>query len=335
MQGLTTADPVLLMCPPEFYSISGPDEHGRYPNKFAEHNHKEYSKDPAGFLKRAKLQWNTYQDRIHSLGVKTLELDPVENIGDMVFTADPTLSIVSHSKGGKNEKRITITSHFSHTERQNEVEQNTQFIKMFDPKREILASRYKSEGTGDNYYDPFRDVFWSGYTENPCRENASAGRTDIRAHQGLRDLTGIHVHSMNVREPFFHIDTCMAPLSRGHIIAYKEGMTEKAFERLIQEGFLAYGMDPDEFLILVDDKDAKDYACNLRCLGDHIIMPKVSIDLQERLSAKGYDVHALDISAFISDGGAMHCLTNNINEQRIVGGHCQKHGYAYGDHQNA
>ncbi|PCI00816.1 MAG: hypothetical protein COB76_02645, partial [Alphaproteobacteria bacterium] len=153
------------------------------------------------------------------------------------------------------------------------------------------------------------------------------GRSDIRAHKGLEAVTGVPVVSMAVKEPFFHIDTCMTPLTNGHIIAYKDGMKPEAFENLMQEGFKRYGMDPEEYLILVSKEDAENYACNLVCVGNNIIMPQVSDGLQDRLKSKGYEVTCLDMSVFINDGGAMHCLTNNLNEQRIKGGTCVQKGY--------
>lgn len=132
---------------------------------------------------------------------------------------------------------------------------------------------------------------------------------------------------MAVKRPFFHIDTSMTPLTNGHIIAYKDGMKQEAFEKLIREGFKRYSMNPDEYLILVDKKDADAYACNLRCVGNTVIMPTCSDELQDRIREKGYDVVTHNMSQFIYDGGAMHCLTNNLNERRITGGTCVQHGF--------
>jgi len=324
----TSKDPVLLMCSPDFYEISGPDpETGKYANKFAEVSHKEFKKDPQAFVDRAKKQWGAYKSTLTTLGVSVMELEPKKGQGDLVFTADPTLSLVTQDALNADPRVITMTSRFSNTERQVEVEHNVRFVEGFDPARGIASAHFNTEGTGDNYYDPFRDVYWSGYTDNPSRANASAGRSDIRAHKGLEAVTGVPVVSMAVEEPFFHIDTCMTPLTNGHVIAYKDGMKPEAFETLMREGFERYDMNPDEYLILVDMEDAKQYACNLRCVGNTLIMPQVSEGLQDCLKSKGYEVVCLDMSVFINDGGAMHCLTNNLNEQRVKGGTCVQKGY--------
>lgn len=322
-------DPVLLMCAPDFYSISGPDPiSGKYANKFAEKSHKTYLKSPQSFLRLAQKQWNDYKNTLVSLGVKVVDLEPCKQHGDLVFTADPTLSLVTQKEHGGAPHVITLASRFSNTERQSEVDYSLDFLNKLDPSRGVDNIQFCTEGTGDNYYDPFRDIYWSGYTKNPGRHNAAAGRSDIRAHKSIELITGVPVISMAVKEPFFHIDTCMAPLPNGHIIAYKDGMQPSAFNTLIYEGFERYGMDPYEYLILVDGTDAKNYACNMRCVGNTLIMPKVSQNLQDRLRVKGYQVICLDMSAFISDGGAMHCLTNNLNEHRIKGGACVNYGYS-------
>jgi hypothetical protein len=56
-------------------------------------------------------------------------------------------------------------------------------------------------------------------------------------------------------------------------------------------------------------------------------MPKCSNSLKDRLSQKGYEVVTTDMTQFIYSGGAMHCLTNNLNEIRVIGGTCKKFGF--------
>jgi len=313
---------VLLMCRPNHYTISGPDGNGNFANDFAKIYYEEYKKDPKALLNRATRQWMGYKIILEYYGATIIELEPKEGCGDQVFTADPTLSLVGPDGA------VTITSKFSNTERQIEVPYSVDIVQTLFPDRKIVNAEYNTEGTGDNYYDPFRDLFWSGYTENPGRRNAAAGRSDINAHRYLESITGVRVIDMAVKEPFFHVDTCMAPLQMGHIIAYKKGMQPEAYEKLLEEGFARYKMKPEDYLISVSDEDAIKYACNVRCIGDNtLIMPMVSDELQRTLTLKGYKVICSDVSEFIKDGGAMHCLTNNLNEQRIPGGTCVKFGF--------
>jgi len=320
----------LLMCAPEHYKIDKPNEEHGHANDFAYQGYIEYTANPARFVAKAIKQWEGLKDRFTSLGLNIVELEPQKELADIVFTADPSLSLITTdtlSASNSDPRIVTITSRFSNEERQGEVDHSVSFIEKFSPKRGVVSAHYNTEGTGDNFYDSFRDAYWSGFVKNAGRKNAASGRSDIRSHSGLEALTGVPVISMAVKRPFFHIDTSMTPLSNGHIIAYKDGMMPEAFETLKREGFERYGMDADEYLILVDKEDADKYACNLRCVGNTIVMPSCSDDLQDRLKSKGYDVVTHDMSQFIYAGGAMHCLTNNLNEKRVKGGTCVQKGY--------
>jgi N-dimethylarginine dimethylaminohydrolase len=274
-------------------------------------------------------QWEALRAIFNSLGVKTVELDPDEKMPDLVFTADPTLSLTIPKDAAlkADPRQVTVLSHFSNEQRQAEVVTNASFLKRNFLERSMVRSPFRTEGTGDNVYDPFRDVFWSGFVPDAGRSNAASGRSDIRSHAALKEIMGVPVISMAVKKPFFHIDTSMASLTNGHIICFKEGMQPEAFETLLKKGLDEYGLPREEYLIEVSKEDAESYACNLRCIGNTIVMPICSEGLQDRLRQKGYEVITTDISQFIYSGGAMHCLTNNVNEHRVVGGTCGQLGF--------
>ena len=101
-------------------------------------------------------------------------------------------------------------------------------------------------------------------------------------------------------------------------------MSEEAFEKMQQNAFDRFGLDRAEYLIEVSKEDAAAYACNGRCVNDTVVMPECSEELQEKLRTHGYDVITTDMSQFIHTGGAIHCVTNNINETRIPGGTVQQ-----------
>ena len=101
-------------------------------------------------------------------------------------------------------------------------------------------------------------------------------------------------------------------------------MSAEAFEEMQQKAFDRYGLPRNEYLIEVSESDAVKFACNLRCIGDTIVMPTCSRALQNRLIETGYKVITTDMSHFIQSGGAVHCVTNNINETRVKGGYVAK-----------
>lgn len=330
----TSNDPVLLMCRPEFYGIPEPHATNGHANVMAEKHYAEYLKDPAAYRKEAQAQWRALRDVFNSLGVKVAELDPIAGQLDQVFTADPTLSFITASAQdalSSSPREITILSHFTNDQRQPEVEASTAFIERTFPQRPIVQSYFKSEGTGDNVYDPFRDVFWSGFSPEAGKNGkASEGRSDLRAHATLSSVTGVDVISMNVRgkdEGFFHVDTSMVPLSKGHILCYRDGMSTEAYNKILLNGLAGYGLPASEYLIEVDADDAHRFSCNLRSVGDTLVMPLCSDGLKDRLERAGYDVVRTNMSHFIGNGGAVHCVTNNLMEQRVVGGTCRQYGF--------
>ncbi len=308
--------PVFLMADPSFYAIEKPFDDGHAPaNDFSIQGYEEYAKDPEAFTEKAKEQWTQLRDIFNRLGVQTVVMPSEPGKVDQVFTADPSLTLRT-----KKGKLVTISSRFSNEGRQQEVEDQLALFRQ-EADRITIAAPYQMEGTGDNVYDPFRDIFWSGYTKTPGREGAASGRSDIRAHKTLSNATGVEVISLEVQQPFFHIDTSLAPLPSGHIVCYKGGMSDEAFEKMQQNAFDRYGLPRDKYMIEVSESDAAAYACNLRCVGDTIVMPTCSQELQDKLKDIGYDVITTDISQFIHTGGGVHCLTNNINETRIPGGY--------------
>lgn len=312
---ISTNEQILLMCPPEGYAIPAPNSEAGHANDFAIQGYAEYKKSPVKFRKEAVRQWMGLKKIFNDLGVITVEMQPQENQPDLVFTADPSLSF--QDRAGK---LMTIFSRFSNEERQVEVAAHSAFFEREIPERPLVSAHYRIEGTGDNVYDPTRDLFWSGYTHTAGRHNAAAGRSDQRAHAALQQLTGVEVVSLAVKRPFFHIDTSLGVLSRGHLLVYKEGMQPLAYQKMLVNAFDRFGLKRDEFLIEVSEADAAKYACNLRCVGNTVIMPEVSHELQERIRSKGYQVITTNLSHFIYSGGSVHCLTNNINEHRVLGG---------------
>ena len=326
---------IVLMSPPDYFGLEGPDEAGKFENALSKRYYKEFMDDPQRFRERATIQWHGLKETVEAAlnvdGISTgavVELPAHRDMMNLVFTADPVFTLATPNITGENQRILTIASHFANANRSQEVDYTLEFLKNLQAvgNTGIIKARHAMEGTGDNVYDRFRDVIWSGYRD-PLSGNAEDGRSDVRMHRNIKKLTGVSVNSMMVQKPWFHIDTCMAPLPTGHILAFMDGMTDQAKETLMREGFERFGMDPKEFLIEVSEEDALNYACNFRQFADTVVMADVSDDLKRQLETTGNNMVYVDVGQFIKGGGAVHCLTNTLNEPRVVGGTCRDYGY--------
>jgi len=320
--------PHFLMGYPGFYGVEDANEHG-FDNDFMAQSYDEYASNPEKFCKEAMEQWQTLMETIKGLGATVTVIDAPKKQKDFVYVADPSLSLIIPASSEKDEDRhITRLTRFSNLRRQGEVDFSAEAIKSFDAANGIKRKFYKSaeyaEGTGDTLYDPFRDRYWAGYVDNAGPDHKREGRSDIESHKFLEKITGVPVISIKAREPFYHIDTFISPLPNGHMLVCKEAMHPESYEKLVEEGFTHFGLNPDEYIIPISMKDAEALACNTIAIGNNIVMPNSSADLKKCIEEKGYGVQQVDVSKFIATGGAIHCMTNKINERRVVGGTIQK-----------
>ena len=303
----------LLMCPPDHFKLLTLNHSKEYPNDMTKKHFNRYQEDPIFFCHKAFTQWSTLYELLLQLGISIELLKPSSDLPDQVFTADASLSINSDNKD------ITIFSNFSYLARNPETTFHRKKLSELFSSRKFISSPYLTEGTGDNIYDPFRDIFWSGYTNLTQNRSIADGRSDIRSHTEIKKKTNINVQSMKVNRPFFHLDTTMMPLSRGHIVYYPNGLDDTSKKALTKQCH-AYHLDPKEYLIEVNAIEAQAFACNIICLGNHVILSSCGERLPKILRKKNYNVHPIDVTQFLAGGGGPHCLTNNIKQQRIEGG---------------
>lgn len=316
------------MCPPDYLGIRA-NNHG---NEKEQQYLKEFINSPVDFRKKATLQWNELKNIYKSLGFSLIDIPVLENALDQTYTADPAFSIVESD----TKKLILVLSQFANINRNKEVDAFLNTIKSIikndpifnDYTLEVNITNEFFEGTGDNYYDNFRDVIFSGYTSSPGPNNLANGRSSIESHKELESYTGINVISLEVKYPCFHIDTCLAPLPTGHILFYKDGITEEAYDKFLKLAFHDYGLNPEEYIIPITKNDAlNNLATNLICIENKIVIPefgsseypKLNANLINKLKDLGYKVFTHTFGQFIKVGGALHCTSHLLN-YRVKGG---------------
>lgn len=318
----------IIMCPPLHVAVKTSGHANQKERLFGN----EYAADPVAFTTKAMQQWNGLVLIYESLSADVFKTAPLPGMGDQLYTADPAFTLINQSGD-----ILLLQSRFTNASRQGEVDAFVATVRaivgtpgnyLSGRKLTIREASNPVEGTGDAYYDPFRDLIFAGYIKNPDPANPGSGRSSINAHAEMEYLTDVEVVSLEVVEPCFHIDICLCPLPSGHMLIYKDGMTQAAYDELILKAFIDKGLDPAEYAIHVSENDAiNNYVTNLVYIRDTIVMPQFGEDvppidpaLLERLRGIGYKVIVHEVGQLIKAGGANHCASHVLME-RVPGGY--------------
>ena len=313
--------PRVLMCRGDFFRPAAPHPDHGFSNQWEERGNELYNRDRAGFKKQNAQEEAALREAI-ARHAQIVELDPIENCPDMVYTADGSASLVWQN--GHLESR-TVLSKFTNPNRDEAVFHKRAF-EIIDPSRILHQSPHNFEGTGDSIYDPYRDCLWVGETNNPSAATAAHGRTDKRAHGFLKQVFGITVHGLPSRQGHYHLDTYFGVLPRGELVMRSDLFTKKELHELSAVAFQPYDINAEHYLIHVPKQDRENFSTNFRCFGNTIIMPECSDEMQGLLKRRGYEVVTVSMTTFHAGGGSVHCCTNEIDQRRVIGGYWRNGG---------
>jgi N-dimethylarginine dimethylaminohydrolase len=159
-------------------------------------------------------------------------------------------------------------------------------------------------GSADALYDRTRPIVYVGY--GPASDR-------IATYQ-LGEYIPSRVVPLGLADPGFpHLDTVLAPLRTGHVMAYTPGFVPHA-QRLLRR------IVEPEYLIEISAADAAELACNAVELNDAIFVHAASRGLRERLHAAGYSVFSSDLSEFVRHGAGAKRLTLKLDDGPAAAG---------------
>jgi ornithine--oxo-acid transaminase len=273
------------MCPPEWYDVD------YVINPWMAGNLHRPSRD------RAFEQWKQLHTEIQRLGDVRL-IHGQRGLPDMVFTGHAAL--VQHG--------VAALSSFAHPQRQAEEQplrrwfQSAGFL-VWDTPRETAF-----EGEGDALFNATGDHIFA----------AHGVRTAKQSHRHVADAWHTPVTSLHLIDPrFYHLDTCFAPLSNGHLV-YFPGAFDALSRAKIEAAFAA------DKRIVVTEQEAAHFVCNLINIGNEIIMGASNASLPTRLPSQledlGYKVTELDLTEFVRAGGSAKALALRLSDSRLTSG---------------
>jgi N-dimethylarginine dimethylaminohydrolase len=121
--------------------------------------------------------------------------------------------------------------------------------------------------------------------------------------------TGARTLDVKLRDPWFHGDTCLNPLTnkagKTYLLAHGAAMVDRTLDDLA-----GFGAD----ILPVDEADALGYACNALGVNGTILLPKgLSEKLLGELRARDFQLEELELGElFGKGGGGPRCLVNQL-----------------------
>ncbi|HEV8343710.1 MAG TPA: arginine deiminase-related protein [Candidatus Binatia bacterium] len=260
----------ILMCPPVYYGI-------------------EYEINP--WMSRirqsdtllAQHQWRAlYQLLKHRLNMDVSLIKPRPGLPDMVFTAN----------AGLVWKNKFIVSNFRYQVRRAEA---THFENWFAVRNyEIFHLPEQSHFEGEGDLLMCGDLLFAGY---PIRSS-------VISHQRAAEIIGREVISLKLTNDwFYHLDTCLCPLSNDEAIYYPAAFDARGLKVL---------KDHIGTLIPVTQQEARRFACNAIVVEKNVIMNDGCPRIRRQLESLGFSVFEIPLAEFIKAGGSAKCLVLKV-----------------------
>ena len=278
------ARPTFLMCSPEWYDV------GYVINPWMAGNLHRPTRD------RAFAQWRELHSAVKLLADVKL-LHPRAGSPDMTFVAH----------GAVINFGIAALASFAHAERQPEEAHLGQWLEhegflLWQTPRETAF-----EGEGDMLFSPDGSRLWAAHGARTCRYS----------HHHVADAWHVPVTSLHLIDPrFYHLDTCFAPLSGGHLVYFPGAFDSASLDEIA-------GAYAPEMRIEVSETEAAHFGCNLINVGEEIIMHATgfgsrSNSVARRLRAQGYRVSEVALDEFLKGGGSAKSLALRLSDLSIT-----------------
>lgn len=238
----------------------------------------------------AMRQWTAIRETYDALGVEVSVTDGAAGLPDMVFCANQTLPYRDPSGG----ERGVVLSRMHAAQRKEEVPYYAGFFSTHGYAIRELSEQVEGsfEGMGDAIWHPGRHLLWGGH----------GFRTAPDAYDAVSEMLDVPVVLVELAdEDFYHLDTCLCPLSETTALIYPGAFTDEG--RALIEHFF-------ENVIEVPAVEAREqFACNAHCPdGEHVLIQRGCTATTRQLEAAGFTPVELDTGEFLKAGGSIFCM---------------------------
>lgn len=279
----SSRQPQILMCPPDYYGI----EYEINP---------WMSRQKQADAAQAARQWTRLRSLLEDSGARTLLLEPVRGLPDLVFTANAALIF----------RDSAVLARFRYPQRQAEEPVDEVWLTQAGFTVHKLPDNVFFEGAGDALF--CGDTLFAGYRI----------RSDVRGHQQIGEMFSCRVIPLELIDPYYyHLDTCFCPLAPGRAIYFPAAFDDY--------GRQALAASVDE-LIAVDDEEARRFACNAVVVGRTVVTNSGCPRLHAALIDRGFSPRETPLDEFVKAGGSAKCLTLRLDGEDSASWKDQKTG---------
>ena len=237
----------------------------------------------------ALRQWRALRDTYRHLGFEVHVIPGQPQLPDLVFTANQSFP-VQRPDGSW----IVVMSRMRSWHRVPEVP----FVQAFYEDRQAQVVHLTEEagtfeGKGDCRWHPRRRLIYGGY----------GFRTRKSALKELADHVDLPVVPLQLIDPrFYHLDTCLAPLTEDVALVVEEAFTP--------EGLAFLRRCFPELIPVPHEEAVHGFAANGNCPdGEHFVVHHGNPQTRRNVEALGIEVIELDTSEFIKSGGSVFCMS--------------------------
>jgi dimethylargininase len=224
---------------------------------------------------KAARQLEDYRRLLSDLGVRVISLPPEPELPDAVFVEDTAVIT----------DEVAVITAMGAAARRHEVQTISKLLSEYRPLAHINGS-----GTleGGDVVRAGRTVFVGLST-----------RTNAEGAEQLRRILEPHGYAVKPVEVHgcLHLSTGCAHLGRNTILVNREWVDVSPFE----------GFD------LIDVLPSEPWGANALRVGDHVIIAASCPLTAERVRARGFRVHAVDISELEKAEGGLTCMSLILN----------------------
>ncbi len=233
--------------------------------------------------KKAMRQWKDLVSLYEKLGVKVHIIDQQKNVPDMVFAVD---------QGIINNKKILL-SNFRYPERRDETLIYEPWFRNYGLEIVKMPHDVYFEGGGETV--KWQNILFIG----------TGFRTSPQALPLIENDLGVKVLGLElIDKRFYHLDTCFFVLDEKTAFYFPDAFSQKSI-RLLKKNIPS--------LIKIPEKDALQFATNSVVIDKTVVIQSGNIHFAQLIKEYGYSPVMTDVNEFIKAGGAIHCLTRDLD----------------------